>query len=913
MTNKTIIHLTDPLVDPISVRDYTTNSTIHPLVPNLESSAVDAASSIYLGGRGVPSYGERIFENMIQMLEHHSSASEPKNPIAGQLWYNKHQYIRTSIGFYAWNPDTLTWVFFNETVLPYDFNGSSLFYTEQNVNHPLYNKQIIRTFTTDLSIANPNTAGITPNNILKAFDGTTWKELATVATGSTSPVTPFEGQLWFDDSVQKLKVYNGSSWQLSIDDYLPISGGTLTGDLIVNGNVTADAPTLGSHLTTKDWVVSYVITGNASLTLDSLADVVITSPTSDDLVYFNGSDWVNGTPSSITSSINAKLPLAGGTMTGDINTNSHRILNVTSIASTDAANVQYVDDAIAGSTVTISGDASCIATVNGPSGSLVLSNSGVLPGIYNNSATSITPFEVDSKGRLINIGADVTITPVWSSIIATPTTLLGYGITDAQPFDADLTSIASLTGTSGLLRKTAANTWSLDTNAYITGTTLTGDVTGTGTTSIATTVKTPVSGNWFNNGFPKVKSSDGVLEIGSTIDFHSANADVSDFTGRIYNDVLQNIIIESGSAAGSFITAKGDCFAVGNSTSTYNGIKLYANFLGFPEWNIIQFQDTDTTAEIARVYTGNSHMLGFDSPNRGGVGSAGVSYLFNNDINVGLSTNWPVLSINYGESAADPDASNRIWLLGMVGRNHSNNVYIYDDTALGFFGNNFKINDVHTSNGSTVQWAWQTNGNTKLLINATTDDVYCDGAFVGGGADYAEMFEWSDGNPSNEDRIGKSVCFDGTTGKIRVAIDGDTPFGAISGNATTIGNDPIEWHGKYQHDRFKRRVMETVDVVFWKDKGDAEQGLDAKDHCYDVGSVPDGITVPENAQISTITRPKLNPLYDPEQEYTHRSQRYEWGTVGLVGRVVVWKDSPKNPAWIKVQDIDDELEEWLLK
>lgn len=38
-----------------------------------------------------------------------------------------------------------------------------------------------------------------------------------------------------------------------------------------------------------------------------------------------------------------------------------------------------------------------------------------------------------------------------------------------QPLDADLTAIAGLAGTSGFLIKTAANTWSLDTNTYLTG------------------------------------------------------------------------------------------------------------------------------------------------------------------------------------------------------------------------------------------------------------------------------------------------------------------------------------------------------------------------------------------------------------------------------------------------------------
>lgn len=83
--------------------------------------------------------------------------------------------------------------------------------------------------------------------------------------------------------------------------------------------------------------------------------------------------------------------------------------------------------------LTVSGDASGSAALDWSSDqgiSITLANSGVDAGTYNNSATAVAPLVIDAKGRVIGIGAPVTITPSWLSVTNKPTTADGYGLTD---------------------------------------------------------------------------------------------------------------------------------------------------------------------------------------------------------------------------------------------------------------------------------------------------------------------------------------------------------------------------------------------------------------------------------------------------------------------------------------------------
>ena len=159
-------------------------------------------------------------------------------------------------------------------------------------------------------------------------------------------------------------------------------------------------------------------------------------------------------------------------------------------------------------TITITGDVDGSGTT---SIELTLDSTGVTAGTYNNSATSVTPFTVDAKGRITGAGTAVTITPSFSNITSKPTTLSGYGILDAQPLDADLTAIAALTGT-GILKRTGADTWGLDTTTYLSGTVAIANG-GTGATSVGvarSNILPDYSGN--NNKVLRVNSNQTDVE-----------------------------------------------------------------------------------------------------------------------------------------------------------------------------------------------------------------------------------------------------------------------------------------------------------------------------------------------------------------------------------------------------------------
>lgn len=140
----------------------------------------------------------------------------------------------------------------------------------------------------------------------------------------------------------------------------------------------------------------------------------------------------------------------------------------------------------------------------------------------------------------------------------------------------------------------------------------------------------------------------------------------------------------------------------------------------------------------------------------------------------------------------------------------------------------------------------------RMLYNGA---LYAKGAYSASGADYAEYFEWEDGNPDNEDRRGYFVTLNGD--KIRIASSDDYILGVVSGNPCVLGNTDVEWTGQFLTDEFGAFL--TKEII------DVEIDENGEEH--------------EVRGVAYIQ----NPDYDPDKDYIQRSDRKEWDAIGMLG------------------------------
>ena len=211
-------------------------------------------------------------------------------------------------------------------------------------------------------------------------------------------------------------------------------------------------------------------------------------------------------------------------------------------------------------------------------------------------------------------------------------------------------------------------------------------------------------------------------------------------------------------------------------------------------------------------------------------------------------------------------------------------------TAMGHF------NDTAVTGCSTG-----TTGTALVIGNGTSDDARSNacritfaGAVIGkaayqsSGADYAEYFEWLDGNIDNEDRRGYFVTMDGS--KIKKAKEGDYILGIVSAYPAVIGNNDMEWSGKFLLDEFGDPIKKVQKTII------KEHELNEDVHFTDEEMQTLSDEERKQREMKEIKREieteyfVLNPDYDPNKKYIHRADRPEWDTIGMLGVLTVHDD-----------------------
>lgn len=135
---------------------------------------------------------------------------------------------------------------------------------------------------------------------------------------------------------------------------------------------------------------------------------------------------------------------------------------------------------------------------------------------------------------------------------------------------------------------------------------------------------------------------------------------------------------------------------------------------------------------------------------------------------------------------------------------------------------------------------------------------------------YAEMYEWS--SMANFGIYGRFVMFDNpdNPSKITLAKGFSKVLGVTSVNATTISDDPDNWHKENLSDEFGDVYMKKVTTQYAKSTYDDKEEMQYV-NVYDVEEY----------------EPIKHPAWREYMKYKKRSSRNEWAKVCILGKCIV--------------------------
>lgn len=104
--------------------------------------------------------------------------------------------------------------------------------------------------------------------------------------------------------------------------------------------------------------------------------------------------------------------------------------------------------------------------------------------------------------------------------------------------------------------------------------------------------------------------------------------------------------------------------------------------------------------------------------------------------------------------------------------------------------------------------------NNTIRLQGTGGNILIDGSVSSPEADYAELFEWKDGNKNNEERFGYFVSLD----EDKITIGNENIIGIISSTPSVIGDaHPNRWNGTYLKDEWGKKINVNYKKHTWNE------------------------------------------------------------------------------------------------
>ena len=336
---------------------------------------------------------------------------------------------------------------------------------------------------------------------------------------------------------------------------------------------------------------------------------------------------------------------------------------------------------------------------------------------------------------------------------------------------------------------------------------------------------------------------------------------------------------------GSENTVKANKYGYCNFVIGVNNNLFGNSNFAFGTGNIIGKDDSMSTNNCNSVIFGGSNKValltnyGGNAFVKGDLNETGGMSVIGKNNKLAYALNGLAIGRNH---TTDAESSGILGISMLVGQNlqlntsatnTASNDYTQQTLIVGVYNNSAKQGFITVGNGNSSArsnvFRVAKDGTTYLKTTQTS------------GADYAEMFEYLDGNESGEDRRGLIVAIEGE--KIKVAdskTDIDDVIGIVSATPSVLGDAQGEnWNEKYLKDVFGQTIYEDVEIP---------EHTETRPTYDELGNVTGEEEIVIEAKVER--QPKLNPDFDATKKYVAREDRKEWAAVGLVGKLIVVTD-----------------------